>query len=277
MIRGRPYHLFKYNNSESDNFTAIAHRGASAYYPENTMISFEGAIAMGADMVELDVQLTRDGEVVVFHDEKLSRCTNGKGKISDYTLVELKKLDAGSWLDKKYKSAKIPTLEEVLKLCRGKIAVNIEIKTEAVRENIKGGIEEKSLKIVEQSGMREHIVFSSFDPRALKHLKQIDSSAATAVLFGKKRYGSKLPAQIMDLLAADAFNCSQDELSKKWFTNIKANNIPVNIYTVNDKKNMRRFLEMGVSGIFTNKPDILKRVLTDIRQAQEQKTKFKVV
>ena len=268
---GKPYHLFKYNLIEGDNFTVIAHRGASAYYPENTMISFEGAIAMGADMVELDVQLTRDGEVVVFHDEKLSRCTNSKGKISDYTFVELQKLDAGSWFDKKYQGAKIPTLEEVLKLCRDKIAVNIEIKTEAVTEKIRDGIEEKCLKIVGQNSMQEHIVFSSFDPRAIKHLKEIDSTVITAVLFEKKHYGVKLPAQILDSLAANAFNCSQDELSKKWLTNIKANNIPVNIYTVNDKKNMRRFLKMGVNGIFTNKPDILKMVLTDIRKSHEQK------
>lgn len=263
---GMPYHLFKYNKSDSDNFTTIAHRGASAYYPENTMISFEGAIARGADMVELDVQLSRDGEVVVFHDEKLSRCTNGKGKISDYKLVELKKLDAGSWFGREYKGAKIPTLDEALNLCRDKIAVNIEIKTEAVDKNIRNGIEEKCLKVVGQNSMREHIVFSSYDPRALKHLKEIDSSVATAVLFEKGYYGSKFPSEIIELLGADAFNCSKNELSKKWLMNLKLNNIPVNIYTVNDKKNMRRFLELGVSGIFTNKPDILKMVVENIKQ-----------
>lgn len=275
---GRAYHLFKYNFIEGDNFTVIAHRGASAYYPENTMISFEGAIAMGADMVELDVQLSRDGEVVVFHDEKLSRCTNNKGKVSDYSLVELKKLDAGSWFGKRYQGAKIPTLEEALSFCQDKIAVNIEIKTEAVKEKIRNGIEEKCLKIVGQNSMREHIVFSSFDPRAIRHLKEIDRTVAAAVdvaaavLFEKEYYGSKLPSEIIELLGADVFNCSKNELSKKWLTDIKANNIPVNIYTVNDKRNMCRFLELGVSGIFTNKPDILKRVLTDMRQSPEHKT-----
>jgi glycerophosphoryl diester phosphodiesterase len=270
---GRPYHFFKYNKSDSDNFTVIAHRGASAYYPENTIESFQAAIAMGADMVELDVQLSRNGEVVVFHDEKLSRCTNGKGKISDYTLVELKKLDAGRWFGKEYQGAKIPTLEEVVSLCRDKIAVNIEIKTEAVSENIRNGIEEKSLNIVEIGGMREHVVFSSYDPRAIRHLKEIDRTVAAAVdvaaavLFEKGYYGSKFPSEIIELLGADAFNCSKNELSKKWLMNLKLNNIPVNIYTVNDKKNMRRFLELGVSGIFTNKPDILKAVLADVKKA----------
>jgi glycerophosphoryl diester phosphodiesterase len=258
----RPYHLFKYNYTEGDNFTAIAHRGASAYYPENTLESFQGAILMGADMVELDVQLTKDGEVVVFHDEKLSRCTNGKGRIADHTLIELKALDAGSWFDKKYQAAKIPMLAEVLSLCRDKIAVNIEIKTEAVTDLVSEGIEEKSLKIAEQNRMCEHIVFSSFDPRAIKHLKEIDSTVGLAVLYEKRHYGSKMPSDIIESLGADAFNCSQKELSSKWLTNLKLNNIPLNIYTVNDETNMRRLIKMGVSGIFTNKPDILKRVVT---------------
>ena len=268
---GRPYHLFRYNRKEGDEFTIIAHRGASAYYPENTIPSFEAAIEMGADMVELDVQLTSDKEVVVFHDEKISRCTDGRGKIADYTLAALKKLDAGSWFDKEFKNTRIPTLSEVLDFCKNIVAVNIEIKTEAVSQKFFGGIEEKCLKIVEQSGMNGHIVFSSFDPRAIMHLKQIDSTAAVAVLFEKKHYGSKFPSDIMKSLGVDAFNCSGSYFKKKWLPDIKLNNIPVNIYTVNDVRNMKRFINMGVSGIFTNNPDILKRVVTDIKQSQENK------
>ncbi|KQC11218.1 MAG: hypothetical protein APR62_01755 [Smithella sp. SDB] len=266
---GRPYHLFKYNHRDGDEFTIIAHRGASAYYPENTFPSFEAAIEMGADMVEMDVQLTSDKEVVVFHDEKISRCTNGRGKVIDYTLAALKKLDAGSWFNKNFKNTRIPTLVEVLDFCKYKIAVNIEIKTEAVSKMISDGIEEKCLKIVEQSGMNGHIVFSSFDPRAIMHLKQIDNSAAVAVLFEKKHYGSRFPSDIIKCMGVDAFNCSGSYFKKKWLSDIKLNNIPVNIYTVNDVRNMKRFINMGVSGIFTNNPDILKRVVTDIRQRQK--------
>ena len=267
----KPYHLCKYNPRSDDDFTIIAHRGASAYYPENTLPSFEGAIAMGADMVELDVQLTSDKEVVVFHDEKISRCTDGRGKIADHTLAELKKLDAGSWFDKKFQNTRIPTLAEVLGVCKNKIAVNIEIKTEAVSKMFFGGIEEKCLKIVERSGMNGHVVFSSFDPRAIMHLKQIDDTVTVAVLFEKKHYGSKLPSDIMESVGADAFNCSGSEFNQKWLANVKLNNIPVNIYTVNDTNNMKRFINMGVSGIFTNKPDILRRVVADIKQMQKSK------
>ena len=248
----KPYHLFKYNYTEGDNFTIIAHRGASAYYPENTLVSFEKPILMGADMIELDVQLTKDREVVVFHDKKIMRCTNGKGRIADYTLIQLQVLDAGSWFGKKYEATRIPRLMEALSLCRDKIAVNIEIKTEAVTDEVAGGIEELCLKIAEQSGMRDHIVFSSFDPRAIKHLRQIDSKASVAVLFEKRHYGSTLPSDIIESLEADAFNCSQRELNSKWLSNLKLNNIPTNIYTVNDEKNMKRLIKMGISGIFTN-------------------------
>jgi glycerophosphoryl diester phosphodiesterase len=265
----KPYHLFKYNPREGDDFTIIAHRGASAYYPENTLPSFEGAIAMGADMVELDVQLTSDREVVVFHDEKLSRFTNGRGRIADYTLARLKKLDAGSWYDEIFKNTRIPTLAETLNVCKNKIAVNIEIKTEAVSKMLFGVIEEKCLKIVEQSGMNGHVVFSSFDSRAIMHLKQIDNTVTAAVLFEKKHYGSKLPSDIIDSVGADAFNCSASELNRKWLADVKFNNIPVNIYTVNDTKSMRRFLKIGVSGIFTNNPDILKSVAASIKKKQE--------
>ncbi len=262
---GKPYHLFKYNSREGDDFTIIAHRGASAYYPENTLPSFEGAIAMGADMVELDVQLSSDKEVVVFHDEKISRCTNGHGRISDHALVSLKKLDAGIWFDKKFENTRIPLLAEVLDICKNKIAVNIEIKTESVGRMFFGGIEEKCLKIVDQKGMRKHVVFSSFNPRAIMHLKVIDQTVTAAVLFEKKLYGSKLPSDIMESVGADAFNCSVAEFKKKWLADIKSNIIPVNLYTVDDVKKMKRFLNMGIKGIFTNKPDILKKVVADIK------------
>jgi glycerophosphoryl diester phosphodiesterase len=265
-----PYHLFRYNYTRDDDFTVIAHRGASAYYPENTLAAFEGAIAMGADMVELDIQLTADGEVVAFHDEKMGRCTDSSGKVAECTLDTLKMLDAGSWFDRKFQGIRIPTLMEVLKFCKDKIAVNIEIKTEAVTDGISGGIEEKCLKIVQQAGMSGHTVYSSFDPRALLHLKKIDGSAPIGILFKKKYYGSRLPSDIIAALGADAFNCAERELNQKWLADLKLHKIPVNIYTVNDEKNMRRLLTMGVGGIFTNCPDVLKKVWMDFRNVQKR-------
>lgn len=271
----KSYHLFKYNAASNLNvasgndFTIVAHRGASAYYPENTMAAFEGAITQGADMVELDVQLTSDGEVVVFHDETISRCTDGRGKVGDHTLAQLKKLDAGSWFHKKYKGEKIPTLSEVLDFCKSKIAVNIEIKTEAVTNAVSRGIEEKCLSLVEENGMQKHVFFSSFDPRAVSHLKQINHQTPVAVLYEKKSYGLQLPSEIVASMDADAFNCSRRELGQKWFVDLKHHGIPVNVYTVNDERGMRRLLARGVDGIFTNYPDVLRRVVEDGRWKQD--------
>lgn len=219
----------------------------------------------GADMVELDVQLTSDGEVVVFHDEKLSRCTNGRGRIADHTLAALKKLDAGGWFGRKFQGEKIPTLAEVLDFCRERIAVNIEVKTEAVRDEISGGIEEKCLCLVDQAGMRGHVVFSSFNPLAIVHLKAIDGETPAAVLYEKKHYGLQWPSAIVQSLRADAFNCSWRELGCAWLADLKQHDIPVNVYTVNDEKKMKRWLALGIDGIFTNHPDVLKRVLEDFR------------
>ncbi|MFO7569875.1 MAG: glycerophosphodiester phosphodiesterase family protein [Smithellaceae bacterium] len=261
----KPYHLFKYNAANDDDFTIIAHRGASAYYPENTIASFEGAIALGADMVELDVQLTSDHEVVAFHDETIGRCTDGRGRVVACSLEKLKSLDAGGWFDGKFRDEKVPTLAEVLDVCKDRIAVNIEIKTEAVRDRVQGGIEEKCLTLVLQYGMKDHVVFSSFDPRAVAHLKEIDADTPVAVLYDKELYGSRTPSQIVTCLGADAFNCAKKELSDPWMADLKGNGIPVNIYTVNDDKTMKRLLALGVNGMFTNKPDILKSILEGSR------------
>lgn len=266
-----PYHALIYPENRrsnrtsreargSDAFAVIAHRGASASYPENTLSAFRAAMEMKADMVELDVQLTADGEVVVFHDEEISRCTNGRGSIADYPFARLRTLDAGGWFHKKFAGERIPALAEVLALCKGRIAVNIEVKTEAVTDAVSGGIEERCLKIVDETGMREHVVYSSFDSRAVLHFKQIDQDAPVAVLYEKKQHGSRLPSEIVQSLGADAFNCSRRELSGKWLADLKIRGIPVHIYTVNDEKNMRRLLDLGVNGIFTNRPDLLKSV-----------------
>lgn len=241
-------------------FAVIAHRGSSACYPENTLSAFRAAINMKADMVELDVQFTADREVVVFHDEQISRCTNGRGRVADYPFARLRQLDAGAWFHKKFAGERIPSLAEVLALCKGRIAVNIEVKTEAVTDAVSGGIEERCLKMVDEIGMREHVVYSSFDSRAILHFKAIDQDAPVAVLYEKKQHGSRLPSEIVECLGADAFNCSRRELSGTWLADLKRSGIPVHIYTVNDEKNMRRLLDLGVDGIFTNRPDVLRSV-----------------
>ncbi len=257
----RQYREFLYEGTGWHACTVIGHRGACAYFPENTMVSFRGALDLGADMVELDIQCTRDGEIVVMHDEKVNRCTNGRGRVKDLGYAQMRALDAGSWFGKRFAGEKVPALAEVLEYCRGKIAVNIEIKSEAVGDSAIGGIEEKTLELVSRMGMREHVIYSSFSPMALAHLREVDQSAPIAVLYEKKHYKKMSPARIMEHTGADCFNCSRDEFRGSWARELVSCNIPVNVYTVNDRGALARLAGAGVGGIFTNKPDVMRAVL----------------
>src|SRR5690554_5799160 len=180
-----PFKLFQ--PLPTSSFLVIAHRGASAFYPENTMFAFKAAHEMGAAMIELDITLSKDGIPVIIHDEKLNRTTNGKGKVSDFTLEELKKLDAGSWFHPKFSEEKIPTLEEVLEFAQNRIALNIEIKPEAVSLSPKEGVEEKSLELVKKYGMEKHVLFSSFHYGAVKKFRSLDAHIPTAILYERKQ------------------------------------------------------------------------------------------
>lgn len=254
-------------NDDGDDFMIIAHRGASAYYPENTMAAFKGAVELGAEMIELDVTLSKDGVPVIFHDVKLNRHSDGKGLVSDHTLEDLKSLDAGSWFHPKFSDQKIPTLEEVLDFASGNIALNIEIKPEAVSNNLDGNTVKKCLDLVHKHDMSDYVLFSSFDYRAAKQLKKLDPKMPAALLYHNRSY-NKLPHQLLQDYQADAFNCSYRQLNKKWIADLQEHNIPSFIYTVNKEAKMRALLEAGVTGIFTDKPDVLAQI---VKQYQKEK------
>lgn len=265
-------HLFAQNSNHKDHptlsfekeFIVIAHRGASAYYPENTISAFKAAVQMEADMIELDVLLSKDNIPVVFHDEKLNAKSNGKGYVKDYLLSELQQFDAGSWFNKKFKDERIPTLREVLEYCKDKILVNVEIKTEAVSETKDGGIEELVLSIIDDLEMHDQIIISSFDYRAIERIVSLDEEIRTALLYEKKQSSKRDPVTLVKDYNVDAFNFSIRKLTDKWSAQLNESNIPFFVYTVNDEKKMKRVIEAGAKGIFSDKPDVLKRVADQI-------------
>lgn len=257
------YHLPSLYNDDGDGFTIIAHRGASAYYPENTMAAFKAAVEMNAEMIELDVLISKDGIPVVLHDALLTARTDGRGMVSDYTVNELKKLDAGSWFDDRFSDQQIPTLNEVLEFAAGKIAVNIEIKTEAVTDQLKGGVVERSMKLVKKHEMEDYVLFSSFNYQAIEHVKKLDPEMPAALLFNRAQSRRKLPHELVEEYNADAFNCSYRQLTKRRLISLREHNIPSFIYTVDLKHRMRKLIAAGVNGIFTNKPDLLQKVVED--------------
>ncbi len=244
-------------------FTVIAHRGASFYAPENTMSAFEIAHQMKADMIELDVLLSKDNVPVILHDSSLRGTTNGRGLAEDYTLEELKKLDAGLWFSEKYSGEEIPTLEEVLRWAKGKISLNIEIKTEAVSDNYKAGIEFYCIELVRKHEMEEHVVFSSFDFRSVMHLKNNAPEISTSMLYDKRWPFKKNPMDLITMYGADGFNADWRRVNGREIDQIKQNGYDIWVFTVNKEKTMKKLIRRGVTGIFTDRPDLLRQVVLE--------------
>lgn len=251
-------------HSNSDDFVVIAHRGASAYAPENTHSAFKLAIEMQAEMIELDLLLSKDGIPVIIHDENLERTTGMDGKVGDLTLSELQNLETGAWFSNEFSGEPFPTLEEVLNYTKGKIAVNIEIKHESVTDEIKGGIVEKTLELVKNVGVEKEVIFSSFDYRVMEHLNELAPDMPKALLYESDQSGDLSPLQLVRKYKVDAFNCSHKELTEEWISELKANNIPFFIYTVNDEVLMKEIINAGAKGIFSDKPDVLKQVVENL-------------
>lgn len=161
-------------------FLKIAHRGYSELYPENTMPAFEKAIEAGADMMEFDVHMSKDGHAVVIHDNDVRRTSDGYGLVKDMTLAELRAFDFNFTGDRELGRAAIPTLDEVMRLSKGKIALNIEIKNCPYRYP---GIEEEVCRLVRLHGMADEVVISSFDHFSLVKIKKIDPPLKTGMLY----------------------------------------------------------------------------------------------
>jgi glycerophosphoryl diester phosphodiesterase len=236
----------------------IAHRGFSGDAPENTLVAFQKAIEVGCDMMELDVHLSRDGQVVVIHDHSLERTTNGRGKVADYTLEELKQLDAGFWFATRFSGEPIPTLKEALQLAKGRILVNIEIKNGSLGQYTITDLADRTLQEVEKAAMAEQVIFSSFYPLALDRIQERDSRLWVALLYHKS--WQSIP-QVTGGKSFSILNLRNSYLTKGKIARIHQEGIRVNTYTVNAAAQMERFIRWGVDGIVTNHPDRLIKIL----------------
>lgn len=224
----------------------IAHRGASGTSPENTLAAFRRAEALGSDMIELDVQLSRDGEVVVIHDWTLDRTTTGSGPVGEHSLAALKALDAGSWFALTFKGERVPTLAEVLAEVR--LLVNVELKP--VGDD---GLEARALSIVEEAGGLERVVFSSFEQEALERLRACSRQARLAILWERTALGDAVRAA--ERVAARALHVRKDVATPGALATAAAAGLPVRAWTVNDPAEMARLVAAGVEGVFTDFPE----------------------
>jgi glycerophosphoryl diester phosphodiesterase len=255
----------------------IAHRGASGTFPENTVSAFRAAIDAGADMCELDVQLTRDGAVVVIHDETVDRTTDGKGEVAALTLEEIKRLDAGAKFKARNLTAnpfprgkgdrssesnllpsgmgdrsleRIPTLDEVFAVTSGKCGLNIELKA--------GGLEHQVAQIMQARDAFNDSIVSSFDWEYLQKIQQLHFNIRIALLAEGKPVDLMMNAVAM---RAHAINPRWDMVTPDLCKAAHERGLKVYTWTVDADARMRALAECGVDGIMTNYPERLRTVV----------------
>ena len=237
----------------------IAHRGASAYAPENTMSAFKKAISMGAGGIELDVQLSRDGRVVVIHDEKVDRTSDGKGWVKDFDLIDLKALDFGSWFGQEYAGERIPVLEEVLDLLKDWDGLlNIEIKNGLI---IYPGIEEKVAELIKKYDFVNRVIISSFNHYSLVKMKRILPQVKTGILYMAGLYE---PWEYAKRIKAYALHPAYYNVVPEIMEGCIKHGVAVNPFTVDHPDLIRKMAAAGVSGIITNVPDVAIKILEEM-------------
>lgn len=238
----------------------FAHRGFSGKYPENTMIAFKKACETpGCNGIELDVQLTKDGECVIIHDEKIDRtCHNGTGFIKDYTLEELKKFDVSFIYRDAVGPQGIPTLREYFEFIKDyDMITNVELKTGIFEYQ---GIEQKVCDLVEEYGLKDKIIISSFNHYTVKRMKELcpDMNCGLLVDAWLLNAEAYVKSAGMEALHPSFFSLSEDVVAR-----LKAENIAINTWTVNEEEDIRRMVELGVNAIIGNFPDRISKVIAE--------------
>ncbi|NGO80772.1 glycerophosphodiester phosphodiesterase [Streptomyces sp. YC504] len=263
------------NAAKSDALVIVAHRGASAYAPENTLAAIDKARELGFTWVENDVQRTKDGELVIMHDDSLARTTNveqvfpdrAPWKVADFTAAEIAELDAGSWFDAKFKGARVPTLTQYMnRVERNHQKLVLEIK----KPELYPGIERDTLRVLRKTGWldRNHVkhklVIQSFGADSVKSVHAQRPDIKTGFL--------GTPA-VADLPAyakfADQINSNHGTITADYVSAIHAQRGPhgrpleILTWTVDDAANARRAAGFGVNGIITNRPDVVRDAVAD--------------
>lgn len=227
----------------------LAHRGVSILAPENTRASFQLAIDMGVDGVEFDVQMTKDDKLVIIHDEKVDRTTNAKGYVKDFTLKEIKALDAGITFSKKYKGEKILTLKETLEIVKGCDIINIELKNGLMKYP---NLEEKVISTIRSYNLEKKVILSSFNHFSIHKISKTAPDIMTGILYSDILYN---PWDYAKYVGANAINPNYLSISGEIIKQSHKNGIKVNVYTVNNERDITKMIEEGVDTIITNYPE----------------------
>lgn len=245
----------------------LAHRGASAYAPENTIAAFRLARELGADGIELDVQLTRDRVPVVIHDDSVDRTTDGHGGVSALSVAEIAALDAGSWKTEDYRGEPVPTLAQVFQTLDDWLRpigserpglINIELKTDRLMTD---GLEERVINLIERAGNGNRILLSSFSVPALARAKNRNPRLPRGLLYDNSKGFVQRYAWLRLWVGARAMHPEHTLVTPEFMRWARSKRLDVNTWTVDEPEEARRLAELGVHAIITNKPDVIREAL----------------
>jgi glycerophosphoryl diester phosphodiesterase len=244
----------------------VPHRGASGHAPEHTIISYKMGEKLHGDYIEVDLQMTKDGQLVAMHDDTVDRTTNGTGLVHEMTLAEVKKLDAGSWFNEQYpqyanpeyKGIKVPTLEEIFQTFGKNKRYYIETKSPEVYP----GMEIELLRLVNEYKIdKGKLLVESFSSESLKVLKKIDPSIKLIQLLKYRSFAVITDDEIDEIKEyAIGIGTNHHYLNEAYVKKVVRSGLEIHPYTVNDKGRMQQLIKWGVTGMFTNFPDILHSV-----------------
>jgi glycerophosphoryl diester phosphodiesterase len=232
----------------------VAHRGASAYAPENTIAAFDKAVEMKADYIEIDVQRSKDGKLVLIHDTTVDRTTDGSGKVGNLTFKELRNLDAGSWKGEQFAGAQIPTFDEILDRYHGKIGILIELKAPelypGIEENVAKELKERNL----DKPQNEKIIVQSFNHKSMKKMNELLPKAPIGVLTSSSADTTEQALQEFSTYA-DYFNPSYGIVTEDLVNQVHSLGMKIGSWTVRSQEAAAFLLDVGVDAIITDYPD----------------------
>lgn len=255
LVAGIPLYWMSRPDAARARVQVLAHRGASAYAPENTLSAFRLAIEQRADWLEMDVQQTKDGRLVVFHDLRMERTTNGFGPLRELTLEQVRQLDAGSWYGSQFAGERVPTFEEVVALAR---EAGVRIFPEVKDPRLYPGIEERVAAVISANGYEDSTIVQSFDMTSLARLRQANSRlklaalyTATAPLRGEPPAGVTVIGPPWELVNVDP----------ALVRDAHAGGRQVVVWSVDSPAPIRGLIEAHVDGIITSRPDVVRAIL----------------
>lgn len=262
-----------YSAPASPTLAAVGHRGASGYAPESTMAAYQLAVRMNVDYIELDLQMTRDGHIVIMHDETVDRTTDGHGAIKGMTLAKLKSLDAGSWFNSahpeyarpEYAGERVPTLREIFQEFGEETMYLLETKSPADYP----GLEEKAWSLIKEFKLQHRVAFQSFSKKSLQKLRKRSPNVLLFQLIWYNHPSTITRSKINDIKRyANGIGANFGNVNEEYARKVKEAGLLFYPYTINYESNMDVALQWGVDGIHTDYPDRFKALIEQYRKIE---------